>query len=65
MSVAISDPRERALYYVESLPNFMCIEVTSRSYDPSGTGKWKLRDTVTELLRYYDKSESRTMITRR
>lgn len=62
MKQLISDTRERALHYVEALPNFMCIEVTSRSYDPSGTGKWKLRDTVTELLRYYDKSESRTMI---
>lgn len=58
----IKDTRDRALHYVESLPNFMCIEVTSRSYDPSGSGRYKLRDTVTELLRYHDKSESRTMI---
>lgn len=58
----VADTRDRAIHYVESLPNFMCIEVTSRSYDPSGSGRWKLRDTVTELLRYHDKSESRTMI---
>lgn len=58
----IADTRDRALHYVESLPNFMCIEVTRRSFDPNGSGRWKLRDTVTELLRYRDKSESRTMI---
>ena len=62
MRQLITDTRARALHYVESLPNFMCIQVTSRSYDPNGSGRWKLRDTVTELLRYADKSESRTMI---
>lgn len=62
MKQLVTDTRDRALHYVESLPNFMCIEVTSRSYDSSGSGRWKLRDTVTELLRYHDKSETRTMI---
>ena len=62
MRQLITDTRDRALHYMESLPNFMCIEVTNRSYDPGGSGRWKLRDTVTELLRYHDKSESRTMI---
>ncbi len=58
----IADARERALHYIDSLPNFMCVEVTNRSVDPSGSGRWKLRDTVTELLRYRDKSETRTML---
>jgi VWFA-related protein len=58
----IADARDRALHYVESLPNFMCIEVTNRSIDPTGTGKWKLRDTISELLHYRDKAESRTML---
>jgi len=58
----IADARDRALHYVESLPNFMCVEVTNRSVDPTGTGRWKLRDTISELLRYHDKAESRTMI---
>jgi VWFA-related protein len=62
MRQLISDTRVRALHYVETLPNFMCIEVTNRSFDPSGSGRWKLRDTVMELLRYSDKSETRTMI---
>jgi VWFA-related protein len=58
----IADARVRALHYIDSLPNFMCVETTKRSFDPTGTGRWKLRDTITELLRYYDKAESRTMI---
>jgi VWFA-related protein len=62
MRQLISDTRDRALHYVESLPNFLCIEVTNRSYDPNSSGRWKLRDTVMELLRYSDKSETRTMI---
>jgi VWFA-related protein len=62
MKQLITDTRDRALHYVESLPNFLCIEVTNRSFDPNGSGRWKLRDTVMELLRYSDKSETRTMI---
>ena len=62
MNELIADAKDRALHYVESLPNFMCIQVTSRSYDPSGSGRWKLRDTVTELLRYHDKEEARTTL---
>ena len=58
----IADARERAINYAKSLPNFLCVEVTSRSVDPTGKGRWKLRDTVTELLRYRDSSETRTML---
>lgn len=58
----LADAQERALHYVDSLPNFMCIEVTHRSVDRGGNGVWKLRDTIHELLRYRDKSESRTML---
>jgi VWFA-related protein len=58
----IADARERAQHYADSLPNFMCIQVTSRSVDAAGRGRWKLRDTITELLRYRDKSETRTML---
>ena len=40
----------------------MCVEVTNRSVDTSGTGNWKHRDTIAELLRYRDKSETHTML---
>jgi VWFA-related protein len=58
----ISDARERAVGYKNGLPNFMCVEVINRSLDPSGTGRWKHRDTITELLRYRDKDESRLVM---
>ncbi|MGC1423241.1 MAG: VWA domain-containing protein [Terracidiphilus sp.] len=58
----LADARARAVGYTESLPNFMCVEVTNRSVDASGTGNWKHRDTIAELLRYRDKSETHTML---
>lgn len=61
-SLLIEDARDRALTYGESLPNFMCLEVTSRSLDPSGEGAWKLKDTIVTLLRYREKQETRTTI---
>lgn len=58
----IADARARSVGYAESLPNFMCVEVTNRSVDANGTGNWKHRDTLAELLRYRDKTESHTML---
>jgi VWFA-related protein len=61
-ALLVEDARQRALSYSESLPNFMCLEVTNRSVDPSGIGNWKLKDSIVELLRYRDKQETRTTI---
>jgi VWFA-related protein len=58
----IEDARSRAVNYMDSLPNFMCVEVTNRSMDTSGAGNWKHRDTIAELLRYRDKAETHTML---
>jgi hypothetical protein len=58
----ISDARERAVGYKNGLPNFMCVEIINRSLDPSGSGRWKHRDTITELLRFRDKDESRLVM---
>jgi len=58
----IEDARTRAVNYADSLPNFLCVEVTNRSFDPTGSGRWRHRDTVAELLRYRDKIESHTML---
>jgi VWFA-related protein len=58
----VADARDRAVGYKNSLPNFICVEVTDRSLDATGRGNWKHRDTITELLRYRDKSESRTVM---
>ena len=58
----LEDAGDRALKYNDSLPNFMCVEVTNRSVDPSGEGRWKLQDNFVELMRYHDKQESRTTL---
>lgn len=58
----LDDARKTALSYSESLPNFLCLQVTNRSYDTTGYGRWRLRDSFVEVLRYRDKQESRTML---
>ena len=58
----IENARVRAVGYMDALPNFMCVEITDRSVDASGTGNWKHRDTIAELLRYRDKNETHTML---
>lgn len=58
----IADARKRAVGYMDSLPNFLCVEFTTRSIDTNGNGQWKLRDTLAELLRFRDKIETRTML---
>jgi VWFA-related protein len=58
----IDDTRDHSVHYADSLPNFLCVEVTNRSYDPTGMGNWKHRDTISELLTYRDKMESHKML---
>ena len=58
----IADARQRAVHYTESLPNFLCVQVTDRSVDREGRGNWKQKDTITELLRYRQKVETRTTL---
>jgi hypothetical protein len=64
LQAMIAAARKNALGYAKSLPNFICVEVTSRSADASGKGNWKHRDTIAELLRYADNQETRTMLER-
>ncbi|MGD0568249.1 MAG: VWA domain-containing protein [Candidatus Sulfotelmatobacter sp.] len=58
----VENARSRALKYSASLPNFICVEVTDRSVDAAGNGKWRRRDSIAELLRYHDNAETRTIL---
>ncbi len=58
----VEDARGHALSYSVSLPNFTCVEITDRSVDSTGSGRWKHKDTFAERLRYVDNAESRTML---
>jgi hypothetical protein len=62
LQAIVESARKRALSYADSLPNFTCVEVTDRSVDPSGVGRWRHRDAIAELLRYHDNAETRTML---
>jgi len=49
----IDQAREYALNYTKQLPNFICVQVTRRDIDPSGTGNsWYHSDTITARLSY-------------
>jgi hypothetical protein len=49
----IDQARDYALNYTKQLPNFICVQVTRRDYDPTGTGNnWYHSDTITARLSY-------------
>jgi hypothetical protein len=49
----IDEAREIALNYTKQLPNFICVQVTRRDYDPTGSGNnWYHGDTITARLSY-------------
>jgi hypothetical protein len=58
----IAGARKQATNYSAKLPNFLCVEVTDRSVDVSGNGKWHRKDSFGELLRYADNQETRTTL---
>ena len=62
LEALVAGARKRALDYSKSLPNFICVELTSRSVDQSGNGNWKHRDSLAELLTYHDNQESRSTL---
>lgn len=57
----IAESRQRALAYTKSLPDFLCTEVTRRYSAPSDRGlepSWKLLDTLTVRVSYFDQKEA-------
>ncbi len=53
----IADVREKALDYSKSLPNYICAQVTRRRVDPTGSGEWRLVDTIIEKLTFFEQKE--------
>jgi hypothetical protein len=54
----LHDIIENARNYTKSLPDYMCLQVTRRHYDPTGTENWRAFDTVQEQLSYVDHKEN-------
>jgi hypothetical protein len=48
---------ETALSYVQSLPNFICVQITRRHIDPTRTETWKSDGVIQERLSYVDHHE--------
>ena len=62
MKRIIDAARQHALAYKDDLTNFACIEVTRRTVDKAGSGDWKPKDTITEVLQYIDGAESAQLL---
>jgi hypothetical protein len=54
----LHDIIENARNYTQGLPNYMCVQMTRRRFDPTGTENWILHDTIQEQLSYVDHQES-------
>jgi hypothetical protein len=53
----LAEVTENALAYVQSLPNFICTQVTRRHIDPTRTETWKSDGVIQEQLSYVDHHE--------
>lgn len=54
----IADATRFATDYWNSLPNFMCEEVTNRSVSSDRAKTWKHKDQITGLVSYFDHEEN-------
>jgi hypothetical protein len=54
----IEEVRENSLNYTNSLPNYICRQVTRRRVDPTASGSWRDTDTIVEQLSFFEKKES-------
>jgi hypothetical protein len=58
----IDEAREYVMNYTKNLPNFICVQVTRRSFDPKGGNNWYKSDTITARLTYDGQREDYLVI---
>jgi len=58
----IDAARDYALNYSKQLPNFVCLEVIRRYYDPTSTASWRHYDTVSAKVTFFDQKEDYKVI---
>ena len=61
-STIIGGIREKAMNYVESLPDYMCSQLTRRYVDPTGHDDWRPKDVILARLTYFEKHEDYKLI---
>jgi hypothetical protein len=54
----IEQVRENALTYTQTLPNYLCRQVTKRRVDPTGAGGWHGTDVIVEQLSFFEQKEN-------
>jgi len=54
--------REYAGGYAKRLPDFICLQVTRRYYDPTGLEFWRTADVINERLTYFEQKEDYKII---
>ena len=52
---------DNARTYSKTLPDYLCVEVTRKHYDPSGSENWRPLATVQEQVSYVDHKEAYTV----
>jgi len=59
----LDEAREYVMNYTKNLPNFICVQVTRRDYDPTASGNsWYHADTITARLSYNGQHEDYEVI---
>lgn len=58
----IDAARDYVMNYTKNLPNFICVQVTRRSFDPKGGANWYHGDTLTTRLTYDGQKEDYQVI---
>jgi hypothetical protein len=58
---ALHAMKEYALNYTAKLPNYLCVQITRRHYDPSDKRYRSAGDVIQEQLSFYDKKETYTV----
>ncbi len=58
---ALAGMKEYALNYTAKLPNYLCIQITRRHYDPKDSRYRSGGDVIQEQLSFYDKKETYTV----
>jgi hypothetical protein len=53
----LTEAREYALNYTKNLPDFLCLQVTRRYFDPNGSDNYRSYDTVMTKVSYVEQHE--------
>jgi hypothetical protein len=58
----LAEARKISLSFDKNLPDFICTQVTRRYADPSGLEFWRLMDTLTARLSYFERKEDYKLV---